>query len=48
VLIWCSIFPRFGKLCQEKSGNPAQDAPRRSGTTIHWWSVQIQNMVDVL
>jgi hypothetical protein len=23
VVIWC-IFPRFGILCQEKSGNPGQ------------------------
>jgi hypothetical protein len=25
VVIWC-IFPRFGKLCQEKSGNPGYNA----------------------
>jgi hypothetical protein len=27
VAIW-RIFPRFGKLCQEKSGNPATETSR--------------------
>jgi hypothetical protein len=37
VVIWY-IFPRFGILCQEKSGNPAENdnlhAPVNKGTSV--------------
>jgi hypothetical protein len=33
VAVFWYIFPRFGKLCQEKSGNPAPSFPENASTS---------------